>query len=982
MARFVTLAVALIAVSSSAIVPAFAATKNWNDGTEFWTGVGGTGSNWFPVGVPVAGDIVNITPADGTPRTVTYDYAGGPITLGTLTVDLTGAGADSTTLSIPAGNLTSSVENVGYNGRGILDQSGGTNTTTGGINIGYNLGSNGAYYLSGSGVLAATGDQFIGYSGTGALSITGGGRATNANGDLGVNSGSIGAATVDGSGSRWTNNSVLAVGASGAGTLSITNGGYVSSFHGRIGRDLGSTGIVVLDGPGSTWQTTQDLTVGGSGTASLTIQNGALTSVGNNLSINGLSAVNLAGGTLRFNTAGGLNRLNYTSGTIQLAGARNVGSDSVITALYGSTPTISTGKTLAIEGAAKIGANTAETVVVNAGQLTAQSSLQVGGSGSGVLQVVNGGTLIQTTTDGLNIGASTSVQGGSVLVSGTGSSITLPNAIGVGWFVNASGNGNGSGSLVISAGAKVNTPNGGSVIGGLTSSTPLSTATVTGPGSVWTCANLNVGYLGAGTLNIQDGALVSVGSALYTNPIGTVNLNGGTLRFSTLYDSDNRLNFNSGTIQLAGDRGIGSDATITRFFGAIPTIAAGKGLAVEGTATIATAVTLNGGTLRANSLAVNGSFFFGGGLLELTGGAITGLTSLAVPTGGEFRARGVQSLRMAGAAGSTITATGDLTLGNAAAVNGFGTQGTLQVGANNVTLLDANDVVFDSLALATLGAAGSPGTLDAANGLTVDFGGNISGFGTVSTPNDLAKPLINNGHITGDSVAQPITLPGYVKGVGTFDNVVFTGTFSPGLSPAILTVGNVAMSPTSTLIMELGGTLPGSGYDRIQSSGTLALDGVLKLSLINGFTPMVGQTFDLFSGASVVGAFSSVQLPVVAGLSWNAAQLASGILSLQITGDYNGDGIVDAADYTVWRDSLGQIGTGLAADGDGNGVVDQADFDVWSAHFGEMASTGSGASASSVTPEPTTLSLIATFLFCISLQRLTRTDTQHKGSKL
>ena len=84
------------------------------------------------------------------------------------------------------------------------------------------------------------------------------------------------------------------------------------------------------------------------------------------------------------------------------------------------------------------------------------------------------------------------------------------------------------------------------------------------------------------------------------------------------------------------------------------------------------------------------------GLLELTGGTITGLSSLAVPTNGEFRASGVQSLRVTGAAGSTITATGNLTLGNAAAVNGFDTQGTLSVGANTVTLLDANDVVFDS----------------------------------------------------------------------------------------------------------------------------------------------------------------------------------------------------------------------------------------------------------------------------------------------
>ena len=46
-------------------------------------------------------------------------------------------------------------------------------------------------------------------------------------------------------------------------------------------------------------------------------------------------------------------------------------------------------------------------------------------------------------------------------------------------------------------------------------------------------------------------------------------------------------------------------------------------------------------------------------------------------------------------------------------------------------------------------------------------------------------------------------------------------------------------------------------------------------------------------------------------------------------GDYNGDHLVDAADYSVWRDSFGQTGSGLAADGNGNGMVDAADYTVW-----------------------------------------------------
>jgi hypothetical protein len=45
-------------------------------------------------------------------------------------------------------------------------------------------------------------------------------------------------------------------------------------------------------------------------------------------------------------------------------------------------------------------------------------------------------------------------------------------------------------------------------------------------------------------------------------------------------------------------------------------------------------------------------------------------------------------------------------------------------------------------------------------------------------------------------------------------------------------------------------------------------------------------------------------------------------LTLVLPGDYNHNGVVDTANYTVWRDSLGQTGAGLAADGNGNGVIE------------------------------------------------------------
>jgi hypothetical protein len=64
-------------------------------------------------------------------------------------------------------------------------------------------------------------------------------------------------------------------------------------------------------------------------------------------------------------------------------------------------------------------------------------------------------------------------------------------------------------------------------------------------------------------------------------------------------------------------------------------------------------------------------------------------------------------------------------------------------------------------------------------------------------------------------------------------------------------------------------------------------------------------------------------------------------LPFGLLGDYNRNGTVDAADYTVWRDTLGRMGAGLAADGNGSGTIDAGDYDVWKLHFGEIAGSGS-----------------------------------------
>lgn len=102
---------------------------------------------------------------------------------------------------------------------------------------------------------------------------------------------------------------------------------------------------------------------------------------------------------------------------------------------------------------------------------------------------------------------------------------------------------------------------------------------------------------------------------------------------------------------------------------------------------------------------------------------------------------------------------------------------------------------------------------------------------------------------------------------------------------------------------------------------------------------------------------SALDADEIAFLAANPGQIIGG--SDGLLGDYNGDLVVDAADYTVWRDSLGQSGSGLAADGDKNGSVGPEDFSIWKMEFGSfVAEEGGGALASNSVPEPSAIALV------------------------
>jgi hypothetical protein len=126
------------------------------------------------------------------------------------------------------------------------------------------------------------------------------------------------------------------------------------------------------------------------------------------------------------------------------------------------------------------------------------------------------------------------------------------------------------------------------------------------------------------------------------------------------------------------------------------------------------------------------------------------------------------------------------------------------------------------------------------------------------------------------------------------------------------------------------------------------MGGTLDVTLAAGFTPTIGQSFDLFDWVTRSGSFAAINLPAIGGIGWNTSQLyTTGVISATsaaaLPGDFNSDGRVDAADYTKWRDGLGTLYT-------------QLHYQEWKSHFGQTV--GAGSVGPAAVPEPASGALI------------------------
>lgn len=253
----------------------------------------------------------------------------------------------------------------------------------------------------------------------------------------------------------------------------------------------------------------------------------------------------------------------------------------------------------------------------------------------------------------------------------------------------------------------------------------------------------------------------------------------------------------------------------------------------------------------------------------LGGGTLSTTAVAALATGSVLSGAGTMSGRFSGDIGSVVLTTGNMSIGSSTSSSGFLTRGDMVVNQHSVSLLDANEAVLGSQT--TLGSATAPGSVTATNGLLVDFGNNVSGYGSLNTPNLASKSFTLNGSVNGDSDSHPITLTGYIRGVGTLNNVSIAGTYSPGFSPAAVNVGSVDYASMSTTVIEIGGNAPGSEHDQINHLGSATLGGTLSVQLINSVVPNIGSSYTIMTAsAGFSGSFAAVNLPTAPlGAGWS-----------------------------------------------------------------------------------------------------------------
>ena len=755
---------------------------------------------------------------------------------------------------------------MGEYGNGVITQTGGTNSATGGILLAVIGGASGSYNLSGG--LLATPSESIGYSGSGSFTQTGGTNSASAFFSLGYNSGASGTYNLSGTGLLTTTTEFIGGG---------LNGGSGSGSFTQSGGTNAATGTVYLGFSG------------GSGSYNLT---GGLLTAGT-VAVNAQSSFSQAGGTFGPGPLLNLGVFSYSGGVFngQLV---NNGTCLFSSSFYAAggivnyaTLTAPAGIAIGTGGGANPFDN--EAIVTLAGGTLAGG--QAAGSGGPIINngLINGYGFLTSGVGITNNSQITQSGGNSTISAGTAGMINAGTIFLVsGYQLRLSGSTlTNSGAIDLNsstiAGSGLLNNTAGNVVGPGTITAPFQNA-----GGMLTLpagnTNITQPFVNTGTIQLADfaaeltgGSIANQGSiqgyglvASAVNNTSAIASIGGVLTLSGPVNNTGSIESISGGLTLSGP--VNNLGTID---------------SLNGTITISGSLTNNAAGLLAadagSKLLVSSGLAANLGTINLTGGVFDN-NSFALSNSGEISGYG--TFRSGGLTNhSLVTLTGATSTVNGPVINASG--GSISV--------SYNPAIFT-------GSATNNGFIKSTS-TTVTWAGGLTNNGTY-----LSDPATNYF----STLANAAT--GLVKG-GVGDTFFVTG-------PAT-NAGDIDLGGSSTMLVGNGaGTLT-------QTAGSLELGTNATLSAgtvqINGGTlladgPAATITSSLIYASSAASTYQGILTG--AGNSLTLDNPAALLILSGSSNSYTGDTVVAAGTLEITSAGAIPDGTSLTVGAGGTLIFD------------------------------------------------------------
>ncbi len=824
------------------------------------------------------------------------------ITGGTLTTAGTGyfytPGGQTSYLSNLTNTGTLDIQN---NGEMELT---GTITNNGSINVQGNgnqtyLLINGAVTLKGSGIvnLTSSGDNYTNdIYGEGTSPILTSYNTIEGSGNLGsgnmgfTNDGTVdanvagGAITIDVDSSGFTNYNATTTTLTG-GTY-IANGGNINYNFGNttgittlsasvtqeaggefINTDNSTNALANLTSITSTGALTTDVNFTDPGAfsnaGSLTILGGTTFKVG---SLTQISSGTLTAGTYvldsNLDITGTAQTITTNAATLTLAGGtieNTSNSTNALASLASNTGKLTIGGDAAFTTSAASFSNTG-TLTVNAGStFIAPALAQISGT------TLSGGTWVLSGNVDLNSGVSIATNDATLTLSGGTIESGSTNAL-ASLATNAK-------ALTLAGGANFTTAGNFSNTGSLTVNSG-STFTVTGTltqyksttneleGGTFVVGGTLAGAFGANGIETDASNLTMEGSGTLKNTTSGANAN-GLENFNTIAST--------GSFTLADDADFTAAANFTNS-GKL-TVDAGSTFGVTGTLTNLSSGTLTGGTYTI------------AGTLQLASGN-GGITTNAATVTLEGTAAKILD-GTSNALSSLANNSGTLTLASAA------------------TLVTANSTFTNS------------GTVDVEKGTTLEAGTSAKEEYSQTGGTTTVDGTLAAGGTTGVSVTG-----GTLLGAGSVKANVSNGaTISAGDSgkAGLLTItGTYTQLSSATLNVNIGGTTVGTEYSQLKISGTASLGGTLAVTLINSFTPTIGQTFTILTAKSITGTFTNATIAINASEQFDISYTSTGVVLTVVSTSPANSNKSQSADLLAVADPKQAVGKSTAVAANNN----------------------------------------------------------------